>query len=158
MESAASFGHERKPQNVPDDANKKLKRQLLTFSAKHPKSLEAAVQKHEEYITTNPDSLHNMAYTLNTKRTVHQHRAFCVTDGLDSFDISKIAKPALGTKNDLVFVFTGQGAQWARMGRELLESEPVFKAVVDSLDIALSQLADGPTWKMRGDYEVLPLT
>ena len=31
----------------------------------------------------------------------------------------------------LVFVFTGQGAQWWRMGQDLLEREPVFKAVLE---------------------------
>ncbi|OLN81992.1 Lovastatin diketide synthase LovF 19, partial [Colletotrichum chlorophyti] len=153
LESAASFGLEQKSESSSDDMSdeKPIRRHLLTFSAKHPKALELSAQKHEEYMTTHPDSLSDMAYTLNVKRVAHPHRAFCVTDGLDSFEMSKITKPTMGSNSDLVFVFTGQGAQWARMGLELLEKEPVFRDTIDSLDAALSQLPDGPTWKMRDE-------
>lgn len=153
MESAASFGFGQKPESKSQGSSDgNLGWHLLTFSAKHPKALEMSAQKHEEYLTTHPDSLSNMAYTLNTKRVVHSHRAFCVTDGLDSFEISKILKPALGSKCDLVFVFTGQGAQWAGMGLELLRSDGIFKDTVDYLDAELSRLSDGPNWNMRGMY------
>ncbi|KAF4945826.1 hypothetical protein FGADI_11645 [Fusarium gaditjirri] len=152
LESAASFGYGQKPESKSQgsgDGN--LGWHLLTFSAKHPKALEMSAQRHEEYLTTHPDSLSNMAYTLNTKRMVHSHRAFCVTDGLDSFEISKIIKPALGSECDLVFVFTGQGAQWAGMGLELLRSDGIFKDTVDYLDAELSRLSDGPNWNMRDE-------
>ncbi|MET7331018.1 acyltransferase domain-containing protein [Nonomuraea sp. NPDC005650] len=33
-----------------------------------------------------------------------------------------------------VFVFSGHGSQWAGMGRELLETEPAFAAVIDELE------------------------
>ncbi|KAF5573800.1 polyketide synthase [Fusarium pseudoanthophilum] len=150
--SAASFGLGRKPESKSQGSdNKNLGWYLLTFSAKHPKALEMSAQRHEEYLTIHPDSLSNMAYTLNTKRTVHSHRAFCVTDGLDSFEISKIVKPALGSKCDLAFVFTGEGAQWAGMGLELLRSDGIFKDKVDHLDNELSRLSDGPNWSMRDE-------
>ncbi len=36
--------------------------------------------------------------------------------------------------SDVVFVYTGMGPQWWRMGRELYESEPVFKSAIEEAD------------------------
>ena len=41
----------------------------------------------------------------------------------------------------LVFVFTGQGAQWWAMGQELITREPVFRAVLEEIDTYLKPLA-----------------
>ena len=90
-----------------------------------------------------------MAYSLNIKREVHSNRAFCVTDGLDAFEISRFSKPITGLPS-LVFCFTGQGAQWARMGRTLLEKDPIFKETFDVLDEALSHLSNPPPWNLKG--------
>ncbi|MBC2656216.1 acyltransferase domain-containing protein [Pseudomonas sp. MSSRFD41] len=40
-----------------------------------------------------------------------------------------------------VFVFTGQGAQWVGMGRDLLEREPVFLSMIQRCDQAMAQWA-----------------
>jgi acyl transferase domain-containing protein len=44
-----------------------------------------------------------------------------------------------GTEQDpaVVFVFPGQGSQWAGMGRELLERSPVFRAAIKECDRAI---------------------
>ena len=90
-----------------------------------------------------------MAYSLNVKREVHSNRAYCVTNGLDAFEISRINKLTTGSPS-LVFCFTGQGAQWARMGRTLLEKVPIFKETFDVLDEALSHLFNPPSWNLKG--------
>ncbi|MBU3750284.1 MAG: acyltransferase domain-containing protein, partial [Mycobacterium sp.] len=62
-----------------------------------------------------------------------------------------------------VFVYSGQGSQWAGMGRRLLAEEPAFAAAVDELEpvfvekvgFSLRQIiADGET--VRGDARVQP--
>ena len=76
--------------------------------------------------------LHDMAYTLATRRTNFAFRTFTVVSSLDDLARSVSAAPTLkrSHKNGAVaFIFTGQGAQWATMGRELL-NVPVFKQSV----------------------------
>ncbi|WP_086666773.1 type I polyketide synthase [Lentzea kentuckyensis] len=48
----------------------------------------------------------------------------------------------VGTDPDVVFVFPGQGAQWAGMAAGLLESSPVFRAVLEECDSTLSSFVD----------------
>ncbi|MFE9881063.1 acyltransferase domain-containing protein [Streptomyces sp. NPDC005784] len=50
--------------------------------------------------------------------------------------------PAAG---DAVWVFSGHGAQWIGMGRELLEREPVFSAVLDEIEpVFLEEIGFSP--------------
>lgn len=44
---------------------------------------------------------------------------------------------------------TFQGAQWARMGCELMAYYPLFMKTIRRLDCALGELADGPDWKIQ---------
>ncbi|MFI8932322.1 SDR family NAD(P)-dependent oxidoreductase [Streptomyces sp. NPDC053474] len=59
-----------------------------------------------------------------------------------------------GAPGDLVLVFPGQGSQWAGMGRELLDSSPVFAERVGECAVALARWVD---WSLidvlRGDAE-----
>lgn len=52
----------------------------------------------------------------------------------------------------LLGIFTGQGAQWARMGAELIEMSPYASDVLARLDDVLANLAneqDRPSWTLR---------
>ena len=91
-----------------------------------------------------------MAYSLATKRETLTYRSYCVTDGLESFEASKIMKPSLNSKPHLIFVFTGQGSQWAQMGKELIDTQPMFRASIEHLDKALSILPEAPNWTLIG--------
>ncbi|MEQ9137702.1 MAG: SDR family NAD(P)-dependent oxidoreductase [Thalassobaculum sp.] len=58
--------------------------------------------------------------------------------------------PAAGrSTRPLVFVYAGNGAQWAGMGRDLLAAEPAFRAAVEACDAAFRDLTD--------DWRVLEL-
>ena len=47
-----------------------------------------------------------------------------------------------------VFVFSGQGAQWTGMARDLIHREPVFAAAVDACDTAFQELSG---WSVRDE-------
>ena len=102
------------------------------------------IANHEKYF----DSL---VYTLGQKRTrLPWTSAFPVsnvTDLVKMLDGPRM-KPrrAAPATPKIGFVFTGQGAQWYAMGRELIEAYPVFKAAALEAEEALRDV--GCNWSL----------
>jgi acyl transferase domain-containing protein len=46
--------------------------------------------------------------------------------------------------------FTGQGAQWARMGNRLSQIYPSFLQTIRVLDGYLHRMKDPPSWSIEG--------
>ncbi|KJZ78545.1 hypothetical protein HIM_01936 [Hirsutella minnesotensis 3608] len=147
IESAASFNAACKPgisraaSNTPH---------LLLFSANTPASLKAMGKKYEAFLNRTPELLPDVAYTLANRREHLPHRAFavCTSDKI-TVDAPAPTTKAQNHETSLMMVFTGQGAQWARMGYELLRSKtnPVFSNTIASLDKALQELGPlAPSW------------
>jgi acyl transferase domain-containing protein/NADPH:quinone reductase-like Zn-dependent oxidoreductase len=91
-----------------------------------------------------PDvSLTDLAYTLSQRRTAFEWRSFVVATSME--DASKSMQSDLlkykrsRTKTGSAFVFTGQGAQWFAMGRELIQA-PIFRAALERADKHLASL------------------
>ncbi|KAM0273499.1 hypothetical protein ACHAQH_008324 [Verticillium albo-atrum] len=129
------------------------KYRILTFSANDRETLPRNVKAISDHLS----SLHvdaqlgDVAYTLTDRRTHHFHRGFIITKSLD-FDPSavitgkrKAQPPRIG------FVFTGQGAQWPQMGKDLIENLPLARRVVENLDRALQTLQDPPKWSLLAE-------
>ena len=57
------------------------------------------------------------------------------------------------SKKLFAFVFTGQGAQWPQMGRQLMKKYPTYRLMIDQLDAHLAQLSNPPSWTLRGNTE-----
>ncbi|MEU8710424.1 type I polyketide synthase, partial [Streptomyces sp. NPDC048565] len=78
----------------------------------------------------------DVAYTLATGRAVLGHRAVAVGTGREALlealrDPDTRTAPTGAAPGDLGLVFSGQGAQWAGMGRELALVFPVFGRALD---------------------------
>jgi acyl transferase domain-containing protein/thioesterase domain-containing protein/acyl carrier protein len=121
-------------------------KQLLVLSAKSPAALEQMRARLAAKLEANPSlDLADVAYTLAVGRRALPYRcALAASDHRDA-----IARLRHQSGKDLaneraddgrptsIFMFPGGGAQYAGMGAELYNSEPVFRdAVNDSLVIA----------------------
>ncbi|KAL1976855.1 hypothetical protein VTN31DRAFT_3137 [Thermomyces dupontii] len=132
----------------------------LTFSAAKETSLTRFI---EEYITLIKSHdilpLHQIASILSSRRSQHSTRAvFSGTDKnrlLQKLETALAASP-LGERKEkapisdrILGIFTGQGAQWACMGRELIRSSPMARETLRALQASLDELPDGPNWTIE---------
>ncbi|TCO45315.1 type I polyketide synthase [Actinocrispum wychmicini] len=109
----------------------------LQVSAATREALSEVAERIAGHFDRHPDiDLADVAYTLTNGRAAHPHRAFVVAaDAEAAAEALRDRKLRTGHVDGAVprvaFLFTGQGGQYAGMGRELYESEPVFAAAVD---------------------------
>lgn len=128
---------------------------LLVFAAKDASSVEQTAAKVSSYAEAHPDSLGDIAHTLAqaaSKTTQPSHRAFAVVERQSPslpIEVSPTVK-APNRRPEVHFIFTGQGAQWAGMGAELLTSYPSFRADIKEMDKVLQQLPHPPLWTIEG--------
>ena len=103
-------------------------------------SVNNYAQKLGDFITKHPaTNLADAAYTLQTTRADFNHRRFVIAANSEELSAKLItpetdpsASKELKTKvSGVVFMFPGQGSQYAGMGQELYKTEPVFTAAVD---------------------------
>ena len=116
--------------------------QLLQISAKTTGSLEQATDRLAAYFERNPDvALADAAYTLQVGRKAFNQRrvlvAESVSDALQALKnrdpkrLLTLSHPKDPNTPPLVFMFSGQGAQYPNMGKGLYDNEAVFKETVD---------------------------
>ncbi|KAH7322503.1 equisetin synthetase [Stachybotrys elegans] len=136
----------------------------IVLSANSTGSLKATMTDHLNFLLQNPDvPLRDLAWTLQHRRsTLPYRKAFA---GLTAADICKSIKMELedeeSSSNDMRFgnvgeptilgIFTGQGAQWPRMGAALLESSILAQKIITHLEDSLASLPeeDRPKWSLR---------
>ena len=80
--------------------------------------------------------LADMAWTAGVGRSRFEHRAGVVFGGVEELrgGLERLASEGgrgAGDATRVAFLFTGQGSQWAGMGRELYRREPVVRAVLE---------------------------
>jgi acyl transferase domain-containing protein/acyl carrier protein len=128
------------------------------LSARTPAALTAQAARLAAWITENPDPDLDPARSLATTRTTFEHRAVITGTSRDELlaGLTALARrqpapglvrgdQAQGTQR-VVFVFPGQGSQWAGMGRDLAARSPVFAARLAECSQAL---APHTGWDLR---------
>ncbi|KAI0005181.1 hypothetical protein F4779DRAFT_633577 [Xylariaceae sp. FL0662B] len=143
LECGDEISREKNPLDVP---------QLLLYSASSTQSLKDMIDRYSVYLNTAPASLSlaDVAYTLARRREQLPFRSFEVRS---RFQPGEASLPTHLSKCPLIaMVFTGQGAQWPQMGRQLLRTNVVFSQTIKALDDHLQDLsAFAPNWKLEDE-------
>ncbi len=129
---------------------------LMLYSANHANALSRMMKEHEDYRTSHPSSLADLCYSLATKRETLSHRAFSIMTSQGECISSRHHYSSDRTPPKLVFTFTGQGAQWPQMGKELIAENYIFRKAIQNMDLVLQSLPDGPKWTLIGTATLCP--
>ncbi|GGM05997.1 hypothetical protein GCM10010129_57070 [Streptomyces fumigatiscleroticus] len=130
----------------------------LTVSGRSAEALRAQADALAAYLETRPDGdLPSIATGLIRGRAAFEHRAVVPARG-HADALAGLRAVAAGEETPdavtgtamrhpaPVFVFPGQGSQWAGMGRELLAQSPVFGKWIDHCEEAFAPYVD---WSLR---------
>ncbi|KAG5984184.1 Type I Iterative PKS [Claviceps digitariae] len=119
-----------------DEASvKKMSSNLSIYLEQHPEIFEKRIFK-------------DIAYTLCERRSQLPWRlAFtassCNELAMSLNGVASLPKRALSSTPKIAFVYTGQGAQWAQMGCELMDIYPVFTRTIHAAANCLERLHAG---------------
>jgi acyl transferase domain-containing protein len=143
---------------------------LLALSAKTGPALQAQAQQVAAWLGTAATEIGDICHSFNQGRTALPHRLTVI--GADKGAIAAALRqvhptpPQAPTHPDpgVVFMFTGQGSQYGAMGRDLYDTQPVFRAALDRcaeilapqldqplLTVLFDQESDGPKTASKGD-------
>jgi acyl transferase domain-containing protein len=109
---------------------------------------ERLIERYRAFVEADPDlPLEDVCYTANTGRHPFETRfaaVFCSRDELLAQLASAPTQASGSTAGGVAFMFTGQGSQYAGMGRDLYRGEPVFRAALDRCAEILRDELDHP--------------
>ena len=117
---------------------------VLPVSARSHGALVALLDGYRETLgQAGSEQLDAVCATAGLRRTSHGHRvavvgrdAATLISGLAEAAARAPIRPRLESPR-VVFVFPGQGSQWAGMGRSLMAAEPEFRATIARCDTAI---------------------
>ncbi|OQE05273.1 hypothetical protein PENVUL_c026G08771 [Penicillium vulpinum] len=137
----------------------------FNFSASSEKSLLTNIAAYSAYLRNHSDvNIRDLSWTLNSRRSTLPVRlsvpasssgelAARLDEALQTSAVTPSTQTGSIREPKLLGVFTGQGAQWARMGAELLESSPMVSDCIARLDRSLQELPieHRPVWSLRDE-------
>lgn len=151
-------GHSRRDSDASSVVDS-IRSRVFILSAKDERAAKAMADNLKEHLLTLNTAdenayLDDLAYTLGHRRSVLPWTSTFAGNSIASLvktlDSGKVEPTKRGAPQAprLGFVYTGQGAQWWAMGRELIDVYPVFKATLLDCDVHLKRL--GAKWNMIG--------
>ncbi|KAI8956900.1 hypothetical protein F5Y11DRAFT_125320 [Daldinia sp. FL1419] len=126
--------------------------ELFIISANTQNSLKRQVEKYEKYISQRNSNAYNVAYTLALRRERLPHRAFIIKSDEQIVDTSGLARiPGKASRRKVTMIFTGQGSQWAEMGKGLFLANREFREDIHLMDDILRHAARPPNWTIESE-------
>ncbi|NEQ81594.1 MAG: type I polyketide synthase, partial [Moorea sp. SIO2I5] len=129
-------------QEIPSSITTERPVHILTLSAKTEVALSQLVTRMRNYL--NPDQelgIADVCYTANTGRSHFNHRLAIVASSSAELETklgnSYVSFQSRTIKPLVTFLFTGQGSQYIGMGRELYETQPTFRKILEQCDAIL---------------------
>lgn len=127
---------------------------LFKVSAADDTSLEQLLSRFADYVEASKPSLPDLANTLLSRRSTLKRSVFFVAQTHEEA-VAKLRSGSLIPRTtreegfqEVAFVYTGQGAQWAQMGNSLIHQSPFFKAILVECERILATLPDKPSWSI----------
>jgi acyl transferase domain-containing protein/SAM-dependent methyltransferase len=127
---------------------------LLALSAKSERALKELVQHFSSRLeNTDADGLADICFTANAGRSHFTHRVVVLGENKEQVQTGLSAftgtQRVAGESTDLslpvvAFLFTGQGSQRVGMGRELYETSPTFRRIMDRCEEILCPHLEQP--------------
>ena len=133
---------------------------LLPFSASNKLSLQDTFTSLSS-LNISGVSLRDLSHTLGSRRSHLPVRGYITVKGqdwrdwlrLENFHTSDVT--SRHATLPYAFIFSGQGAQWPEMGRQLLDRYPSFESTIRDLDGSLARLPHPPDFSIYGKLPTL---
>jgi len=114
--------------------------EILPLSAKTPAALKALTEKYAKWLPQHPnESLRNICFTAQLGREHFAYRHAVVAseheqllNALTAASDTSHETSSLAASKGVVFLFTGQGAQYIGMAQKLYQCESVFREELDA--------------------------
>ena len=129
--------------------------QLFVLSARSEKALKDMIDLTIDWSVGHPNSRHLLADLSHTlvRRSHLQWRHSSVASSLEELAENmyktKRATKVSSTSTRINYIFTGQGAQWFGMGRELLNTDSIFSDSFKTSEKILAKL--GADWSLTNE-------
>ena len=122
---------------------------VLPLSGRSRAALSQLAGRYREWMgarSPSREALSDASWTAGTGRSHFTERAGLVfgsapelREQLEALTSAGAGERAAAAPGRIAFLFTGQGSQWAGMGRDLYEREPVFRDVLDRAEAVIRE-------------------
>ncbi|KAI1755490.1 putative polyketide synthase [Xylaria castorea] len=145
----------------------------FVFSAHSESSLANMLRDYSTFLNADGKAINinDFAWTLRQRRSVLGWRTSIVASSpcdlatkllthINDHESNVGVRALADTNNRLLGIFTGQGAQYMRMGAELVETSEKARSIIHELELFLREIpsGDAPTWSLTDELLAEPIS